>query len=73
MASISPEDEPALNIREQIARIDKMQGELQKIMAELVHDEQTTRFAPWQLAFAGLGAGAGLVAATVALTKILLG
>ena len=75
MASV-PVDAP-FDIREQLARIDKMragtlklQDALQKVAAETLKAqrdaakvEQDTRLAPYTLIPTGLGAGAALVAA----------
>lgn len=63
MAS-TPPFEDHLNLREQIARIDKMQAEITKIKVD-------TRIAPWQMALTGMGAGAALLAAGAALTQLL--
>ncbi len=65
MASTPSTDQP-LDIREQIARIDKMQAEIVKIKVD-------TRFAPFTVALTGAGAAAALIAATVTLTKLFLG
>ena len=55
--------EPPLDIREQLARIDKMQAELQKIMQE-------TRLATPQMFFQGALAMAALIGAGAALAKL---
>ena len=87
MASIPNPPEPSLDIREQIARIDRMQAELSRTQAEInkwqvdmaqaraqtVKVEQEARLAPWTVAFTGLGAGAALFAAGVAFAKVLIG
>lgn len=85
MASLS--DDPPFDIREQLARIDKMraetlklQEELQKVVAETlkanrdaVKVQQDTRLAPWTVGFAGVGTGAALLAAGAGLAKLLMG
>lgn len=85
MASVP--DEHPFDVREQLARIDKMraetlkiQEELQKVIAntlkaqrEAIKVEQDTRFAPWTIAATALGAGAALMAAGAALAKLLIG
>ena len=58
-----PEIDPPLDIREQLARIDKMQAELQKIM-------QDTRLATPQMFFQGALAMAAMIAAGAALGKL---
>ena len=55
--------DPPLDIREQLARIDKMQAELQKIM-------QDTRLATPQMFFQGALAMAAMIAAGAALGKL---
>jgi tetrahydromethanopterin S-methyltransferase subunit D len=79
MATVSPSSEPSLDIREQIARIDKMQAELGKVQVEItkitVDTDKTrldVRLAPWTAAFTGLGAGAAVFAAGAAFAKLLL-
>ena len=57
------DSEPPLDIREQLARIDKMQAELQKIM-------QDTRLATPQMFFQGALAMAALIGAGAALAKL---
>ena len=58
-----PEPDPQLDIREQLARIDKMQAELQKIM-------QDTRLATPQTFFQGAIAMAALIGAGAALMRL---
>ena len=53
-----------LDLREQIARIDKMQVEISKIKTDI-------KFAPWQYVFGGIGAGAALLAAATGLVALL--
>ena len=85
MATV-PNDAP-FDVREQLARIDKMraetlklQDELQKIAAETpktnrdaIKVAQDTKLAPYTLLFTGLGAGAALIAAGAGLAKLLIG
>ena len=59
----NPDIDPPLDIREQLARIDKMQAELQKIM-------QDTRLATPQMFFQGALAMAAMIAAGAALGKL---
>ena len=80
MATGPLQSEPTLDIREQIARIDRIQAELSKWQLEMVQTlaqtaktEQETRLAPLQVAFTGLGAGAALFAAGVAFAKYFVG
>lgn len=79
MATISPTD-PILDVREQIARIDKMQTELAKIQVEIVkvgadtdRTRQEMKFAPLTLIFTGMGAAAAFFAAGVAFAKLFVG
>lgn len=72
--------DPSFDIREQIARIDKMraeteknQVELQKIIADTLKVRQDTKLAPYTIVFGGLGAGAALFAAGGAFVKLLFG
>ena len=62
----SPDTDPPLDIREQIARIDKLIVESGKVRLE-------TRLAPWAVLFTGLGAGAALFAAGAAFMKLISG
>jgi len=69
-----------LNIREQLARIDKLLAEIHaqpeisqqraaqiaQAQADADRKRQEMRFAPWQVAFAGMTAGAALFAAGAA-------
>ena len=64
MAS-EPFDQP-LDIREQIARIDKL-------IVEAGKTRQETRFAPVTLIFTAMGAAAAFFAAGAAFTKLLIG
>lgn len=56
-----------LFLQEQIVRIDKMIAETHRDYAEHDRRRQEIRHAPWQVAFAGMTAGAALMAAGVAL------
>lgn len=80
MATVSDADYPALDMREQLVRIDKMQAELNTIQIEMTkrHVDTDTvrldaRLAPWALVITSLGAGAALFAAGAAFTKLLIG
>ena len=65
MAS-TPDPEPTLNIREQIARIDKL-------IVEAGKTRQETRYAPLTLIFTGMGAAAAFFAAGAAVMKLIIG
>jgi hypothetical protein len=52
-----------LNVRETIVHIDQM-------LADRARKQQEMRLAPWQLAFAGMTAGAAIFAAGAALGAI---
>jgi hypothetical protein len=80
MATIPTSSEPTLDIREQLARIDRIQAELQKSQVEITkmttETDKTrldTRLAPWALLATGLTAGAALFAAGAAFTKLMSG
>jgi hypothetical protein len=62
MADIDP-----IDAHEQLVRIDKMLTEIHCNFAESDRRHQEMRHAPWQVAFAGMAAGAALLAAGVAL------
>ncbi|WP_375381362.1 hypothetical protein [uncultured Sphingomonas sp.] len=66
MATDPIRSEPPFDIREQLARIDKLMAETGKI-------RQETRLAPWTIVVTALGAGAALFAAGAAFTKLVLG
>ena len=66
MATLSDVPEPTLDVREQIARIDKLIIEAGKTRLD-------TRLAPWQIVTTALGAGAALFAAGAAFMKIISG
>ena len=66
MATTPESHEPPLDIREQIARIDKL-------IVEAGKTRQDIRIAPWTIAIASLGAGAALFAAGAAFMKVLIG
>lgn len=59
----APDDITPLDMREQLARIDKMQAEIQKVM-------QDTRLATPQMFFQGGLATAALIGAGAALAKL---
>ena len=65
MATNAERDEPPLDIREQIARIDKM-------LAEKDRTRQEISIAPFALVFTGVGAGAAIFAAGAAFAKLLV-
>lgn len=65
--------EPPLDIREQIARIDRMQVEISKWKVEMSKTAQETRYGPFILIFTGMGAAAAFFAAGAAFTKLLIG
>ncbi|WP_242095522.1 MULTISPECIES: hypothetical protein [unclassified Sphingomonas] len=65
MATIPESENAPLDIREQIARIDKL-------IVEAGKTRQDTRFAPLTLVFTGMGAAAAFFAAGVAFTKLLI-
>lgn len=58
-------DEPhtALDLQEQVTRIDQM-------LADIHSKRQEVRLAPWQLVLAGLTSGAALFAAGAAFMKV---
>lgn len=62
--------EATLDLREQIARIDRMQEETRKFAAEHRKIDRDDTLAGWQVAIAGMTAGAALVGATAAFIKI---
>lgn len=68
----TPSFEDQLNLREQIARIDKTQAEIAKMTAGVAKIKIDTRFAPAQVGFAGLAAGATIVGAVVAFIQIFI-
>lgn len=84
MASIPNPTDQSLDIREQIARIDRMQAEISRVQAEIskwqvditktradiTKTEQDSRLAPFALAFTGVGAGAAIFAAGAAFAKL---
>lgn len=70
MATAANQTDVPLDMREQLTRIDKMQAELSKTLAEQVKVKQGTRLAPVALAFSGLPAGAALFAAGAAFVKV---
>ena len=67
-----PED-PPFDIREQLARIDKIADEIQKLYDDSAKVRQETKLAPLTVVFTGLGAGAALFAAGGAFVKIVAG
>ena len=65
MATIPESHDPPLDIREQIARIDKL-------IVEAGKTRQETRFAPITLVFTGMGAAAAFFAAGIAFAKLFI-
>lgn len=63
MATIVPDQEPALNLREQIARIDKMQAEITQI-------KLNTKFEPWRVYLAAVASAVALFGAAAFLKLI---
>lgn len=64
MATIVPDQEPALNLREQIARIDKMQAEITQI-------KLNTKFEPWRVYLAAVASAVALFGAAAAFLKLI--
>lgn len=62
-----------LDLREQIARIDHSIDEAAKFRAETAKLNRDRTLAPWQVVVTAMGTGGALVAATVALMKVLGG
>ena len=80
MATVPNSSEPTLDIREQLARIDRIQAELQKSQVEITKMTAETdktrmdiKLVPWTVAFTGLGTGAALFAAGAAFMKLIAG
>ena len=87
MATYPEIPEFSLDIREQIARIDKTQAELSRIQGELnkwqleelktraetAKIERDTRLAPWSMLLAVLGAVSGFFAAGITVARYLGG
>lgn len=67
MATAAPD--PQLDIREQLARIDKMQVEIQKTQADLAKTKLEVRFFPGTLIFQATLAAAALMTAGAAIAK----
>jgi hypothetical protein len=68
----NPNDFP-LDAREQLARIDQMHAMIEQALASAAKARQETRFGPFTLAFAGMGALAAFFAGGVAFAKVFLG
>ncbi|WP_375393097.1 hypothetical protein [uncultured Sphingomonas sp.] len=64
MATIVPDQEPALNLREQIARIDKMQAEITQI-------KLNAKFEPWRVYLAAVASAVALFGAAAAFLKLI--
>ena len=87
MASLSDVPQVSLDIREQIARIDKTQAELSRIQGELnkwqleelktraetAKIERDTQLAPWSIVLTVLGAASAFFAAGAAFVKLVGG
>lgn len=63
--------QPALDIREQLARIDREMADAHLAQADARKRDQDIRYAPWLVGFSGLTAGAALMGAALALFKVL--
>jgi hypothetical protein len=68
MATVAPD--PQLDIREQLARIDKMQVEIQKTQADLAKTKLEVRFFGGTLFFQATLAAAALLTAGAAIGKL---
>ncbi|HEU0043753.1 hypothetical protein [Sphingomonas sp.] len=80
MATIPDPHEFTLDIREQVARIDRMQVEIGKWKMEMIKTQadvekvrQDTRLAPLTMIFAALGAASAFFGAGLAVAKYLAG
>ena len=71
MATIAPDEEPRLDIREQLVRIDKMQAELQKVQVEITQIKMNTTFEPWRILLAAIAATVALFGAAAAFVKLI--
>ncbi|MGB3472107.1 MAG: hypothetical protein WBA51_14910 [Erythrobacter sp.] len=69
MAAI-PSFKDQLNLREQIARIDKTQADIQKAQADLAKIRLEVKYYPGVLIFQGAAALAAILAAAAAIVKI---
>lgn len=65
MATTPETPDQPLNIREQIVRIDKALSDIDRTRQEI-------RFAPFVIAFTGVGAGAAVFAAGAAFAKLFI-
>ena len=72
MATIPESQDPPLDLREQLARIDQMHADIGQKLAGTDRTRQEIRFAPFTIAFACLGAGAALFAAGATFAKLLI-
>ena len=66
-------DLPALDLREQLVRIDRAIEETAKFRAEAAKLNRDRTMAPWQFAAALMGAGAALFGAGAAFWKVVGG
>lgn len=64
MASVIPEHERLLDLREQIARIDKMQVEIAQI-------KLNTQFEPWRVYVAAVASAVALFGGAAAFLKLI--
>ena len=60
-----------LDYAEQIAKINNLQADTASKLAQAAKAAADTRFAGWQVAFAGFTSGAAVIGAVVALMKVL--
>ena len=72
MATV-PNFENELNLREQIARIDRTQAEASKMTAEVAQIKFNTKLEPWRVGLSGVVAGGALVTAVIALLEVFRG
>jgi hypothetical protein len=73
MATAPDAPDQPLDMREQLARIDRIQAEIGKWHFESLKTQQETRFAPITLIFTGMGAAAAFFAAGIAFAKLFIG
>ena len=62
-----------LNIREQVARIDREQAKIQTLLAEAAKMGRDRALAPWRLVVGGMATGAALFAAGMVAAAALFG
>lgn len=66
----TPSLQDTLDLREQIARIDKTQADIQKTQADLAKVKLEVKYYPGVLVFQGAAALAAILAAAAAIVKI---